>query len=183
MQEIWNQADGILLLWIQRVFVHPFLTPIMKYITHTGDGAHIWIVIAILFLFIKKSRKTGILMCISLITSYFIQNRWLKPLVHRMRPYEMSNSIKLLIEKQSDFSFPSGHAGSAFAAAVIIYLTLPKPIGRAALIYAGLIAFTRLYLGVHYPSDVIAGILIASIVAFSVVKLERYLFQQNSLQL
>ena len=69
----------------------------------------------------------------------------------------MIDGLKLLIEKQSDYSFPSGHTGSSFASAIVLWKELPRKYGVMALIVAVLIAYSRLYVGVHYPSDVLAG--------------------------
>ena len=76
-----------------------------------------------------------------------------------MRPYEVIPSLDLIVKEAVDFSFPSGHSGASFAAATAIFCTMPKKYGVAALILAALIAFSRLYVGIHYPTDVLVGIL------------------------
>ena len=75
-----------------------------------------------------------------------------------------------LIEKQSDFYFPSGHTATSFAMAVILYRELPKKYGICFLVLAGLIALSRLYLGVHYPTDVLAGAISGTLIALAVEK-------------
>ena len=98
------------------------------------------------------------MMTCSLLGSLLVNNMILKNLVARTRPYEAVDGLQRLIEAQRDLSFPSGHTGSSFAAAVIIYLTCPKKIGIPAMILAVLIALSRLYVGVHYPTDVLAAV-------------------------
>ena len=93
---------------------------------------------------------------------------FLKNVVARTRPYEVVEGLTRLIEKQSDYSFPSGHTAASFAAAVILFLQLPKKYGIPALILAVLISFSRLYLGVHYATDVLAGAVSGTLIALAV---------------
>ena len=151
--------DGQFLIWLQENVRNDVLTPIMKLITHLGDKGLFWILIAIVMLFFKKTRPLGIMAGIALVFSVLINNVLIKPNVGRIRPYEVVDGLKLLIEKQDDPSFPSGHSGASFAAAVVFLVKGPKKIGIPAIIMAALIAFSRLYVGVHYPTDVITGII------------------------
>ena len=151
--------DGQFLIWLQENVRTDFLTPIMKLITHLGDKGIFWILIAIVMLFFKKTRPLGIMAGIALVFSVLINNALIKPNVGRIRPYEVVDGLKLLIERQHDPSFPSGHSGASFAAAVVFLVKGPKKIGIPAIIMATLIAFSRLYVGVHYPTDVICGII------------------------
>lgn len=162
--------DGRILLWIQEYVRNGMLTPLMKNITHLGDGGRIWILLAFIFLFFLKTRKAGVLVLFSMLTSLVINNMFLKHLVGRIRPYEAVEGLQRLIGPQGDFSFPSGHTGSSFAAAVVILIMCPKKIGVPAMILAVLIGFSRLYLGVHYPSDVIAGAVTGTLIALFVCK-------------
>lgn len=104
----------------------------------------------------------------SLVGSVVVNNLFLKNVVARTRPYEVVEGLTRLIEKQSDYSFPSGHTAASFAAAVILFLQLPKKYGIPALILAVLISFSRLYLGVHYPTDVLAGAVSGTLIALAV---------------
>ena len=151
--------DGQFLIWLQENVRNDVLTPIMKLITHLGDKGIFWILIAVVMLFFKKTRPLGIMAGIALVFSVLINNVLIKPNVGRIRPYEVVDGLKLIIERQDDPSFPSGHSGASFAAAVVFLVKGPKKIGIPAIIMAALIAFSRLYVGVHYPTDVITGII------------------------
>ena len=162
--DVLLQLDGNILLWIQEHVRNAVLTPVMTFITHLGDAGWIWIALAIVFLLVKKMRRTGVLMTCSLLGSLIVNNLILKNLVARTRPYEAVDGLQRIIEAQRDLSFPSGHTGSSFAAAVVIFLTCPRKIGVPALILAFLIMFSRLYVGVHYPTDVLAGMITGTLI-------------------
>jgi len=172
--------DGNILLFIQEYLRTPFLTPIFKFITSLGNGGAVWIAATIILLCFRKTRKAGILSAIALILSLVVDNLLLKNLVARTRPYEVIEGLKILIKKPHDYSFPSGHTGSSFAAAVIFFLTLPKKYGIPAMVLAFLIGLSRLYLGVHYPSDVISGAIIGTVIAFTVYKIYLYFFDKKN---
>ncbi|MBF1360714.1 MAG: phosphatase PAP2 family protein [Mogibacterium diversum] len=170
MLETIRNFDGSLLIKFQHLAVHDSLTPVVKVFTHLGDAGIMWIAIAVLLLLFKRTRKYGLLMFASLILTYLVNNLLLKDLIGRTRPYEVFNGVQRLIGKQHDASFPSGHSASSFAAAMCIYLNGPKKYGIPALLLALLIALSRLYVGVHYPGDVIAGAIIGSLMAWLVYK-------------
>lgn len=157
--------DQEILLFIQEYLRIPILTAFFTKFTLLGDGGAVWIVLGILLLVIRKTRKAGVLVLFSLLGSLIVNNLILKNLVARTRPYEVIEGLRLLIAPQWDYSFPSGHAGSSFAAAVAMFLTLPRKYGILALMGAFLIAWSRLYVGVHYPTDVIVGILTGTLIA------------------
>ena len=173
MLEQFQQFDGHLLIEIQKLCVCDALTPIMKFITSLGDKGMIWIAITLVLLLFKKTRKAGILTAIAIVISFGINNLLLKDLVARVRPYETFDQVHRLIAKPHDFSFPSGHSACSFVAAVSIALSTSKKLGIPALILATLIAFSRLYLGVHYPSDVICGALSGTLIAYIVYKVDQ----------
>ena len=104
--------------------------------------------------------------------TFLINNIILKNIIARTRPYEVVEGLNRIIGAQSDFSFPSGHSGASFAVAVVMFMEMPKKYGVPALIVATLIAFSRLYVGVHYPFDVIAGVLTGTI--YDVIKVAIY---------
>ena len=87
----------------------------------------------------------------------------MKPLAHRIRPYVYSHEVSLIIKKAADYSFPSGHTAAAFASSMAILRSEHKKLGACALIYATLTGFSRLYVGIHYPTDVIAGMILGDL--------------------
>lgn len=168
MLETIVRLDEMILLWIQEDIRCDLLTPVFTFITHLGDHAFIWIALAVVFLLFKSTRKTGVLMGVSLLGSLLINNLLLKNLAARVRPYEAVEGLQRIIEAQSDLSFPSGHTGSSFAAAVVIFLMCPRSMGIPALVLAVLITLSRLYVGVHYPTDVLAGMITGTLIAMLV---------------
>lgn len=176
-----SQLDGNLLLWIQNYCRTPVLTAFFSWVTHLGDSGGIWIVLSCILLISRRTRAVGIMSLMALAGSLVINNMILKNLVARTRPYEIIQGLTLLIERQSDLSFPSGHTAASFAAAVIIYREMPHRYGIAALTLAVCIGFSRLYLGVHYPSDVIGGALSGILIAVFVSTCFRKLTRQEAL--
>ena len=157
----WLQnIDASILLWIQENLRADIWTPFWKAVTFLGNGGWFWLALAVLLLFIKSTRKAGILSLLSMGIGALLTNAFLKPVVARIRPYEAVPDIILLVEKQHDFSFPSGHTCASFARALVLWKILPGNKRLPALILAILIAFSRLYVGVHYPSDVLGGFLV-----------------------
>ena len=154
---------------------------VVPLITRLGDAGIIWIILTVLLLIIPKTRKTGVIMMAALLVDVLLCNVFIKNLVARTRPYEVIDGLKLLIEKQSDYSFPSGHTGSSFASAIVLWKELPRKYGVMALIVAVLIAYSRLYVGVHYPSDVLAGVVIGTVLALVSVWLVKKIQGQKKL--
>ena len=163
--------EGSVLLWIQDCVRNPALTGFFTAVTTLGNAGIIWIFLTVLLLAQKKTRRIGWMCLLALAGSLVINNMILKNLVARPRPYEMVEGLMPLIARPSDYSFPSGHTGSSFAAAAVLYGQLPKKWGIAALVLAVLMGISRLYLGVHYPSDVLAGALIGSVIGLAVQRL------------
>ena len=161
--------DLPILDWIAAHLQCGCLDFIMPSITLLGDGGIFWIACAVILLFTKKYRKTGLGMGAALILGLIVCNMILKPWVGRIRPYDLQerlgNTIPLLIERQHDFSFPSGHTIASFEAATVLMLH-NKKLGIPALILACLIAFSRLYLYVHYPTDVITSVILGTAFCF-----------------
>ena len=163
--------DAGILLFIQEYIRQDFLTPFVKFITHLGDAGWFWIALSVVLLFFKKTRRAGITALLALLIGALITNVALKNLVARIRPYEVIEDLHLLIEKQSDYSFPSGHTCASFAAGLVYLKMLPRRYGVAAILLAVLIAFSRLYVGVHYPTDILGGILVGSFAAWAAYRL------------
>jgi len=160
-------AEGFdlpILDWIARNLWCPFLDAVMPIITVLGNGGIFWIILAVVLLLFRKTRRVGVGMGIALLMGLVLCNLTLKPLCHRPRPYDyqlntFDKLIPLLIERQHDFSFPSGHTIASFEAAGVVLLN-NKKWGIAALVLACLIAFSRLYLYVHYPTDVLVSVVL-----------------------
>lgn len=156
--------DLPILDWIQETMQCTFLDKTMPIVTLFGDGGVFWIGIAVLLLFFAKYRKTGFSMGMALVLGLVVCNITLKPLVARIRPYdfqlqEFGREISLLISAQHDFSFPSGHTIASFEACTVLLLH-DKRMGIPATVLAILIAFSRLYLYVHYPTDVLVSLVL-----------------------
>lgn len=137
----------------------PLLDKILVFITSLGNAGWFWIVLGLVLLCVKRYRKYGVLVLGALIFSALFGNIILKPLVARQRPCWINETVELLIRVPRDYSFPSGHTQAFFAAATALF-TENKKAGICAYVLAALIAFSRLYLYVHFPTDVLAGVVI-----------------------
>lgn len=159
-----ERFDLPILDWIADHLWCSVLDAVMPVITLLGDAGIFWIVLGLVLLCIPKTRKVGFGMAAALIMGLLLCNVTLKPLIARIRPYDyvaenMGVTIKLLVDAQHDFSFPSGHTIASFEAATVVMLH-DRKWGIAALVLACLIAFSRLYLYVHYPTDVLASVVL-----------------------
>lgn len=151
----------------------PLLDKILAFITSLGNAGIIWIVLAVVLLILPKTRKTGIIVAAALLMDLILCNLILKNLVARVRPYDVNTAIAILIKKPLDFSFPSGHTAASFAAMTALFLAKMKKAWIAALILAVLIAFSRLYFYVHYPTDVLGGAVVgilSGIIGYAIVE-------------
>ena len=155
---------------IKKIFECPFMDFIIPKITSLGNGGFIWILSAVILLFSKKYRKGGIAMLIALAVGAILGSFILKPLVARPRPFHAMGELPLLIKIPTDFSFPSGHTMSSFSAAFILN-HINRKFGYFAIPLAILIAFSRLYLYVHFPSDVLAGLVLGILISYLTVKI------------
>lgn len=148
----------------------------MLFVTSLGNFGAIWIALSALLLIIEKYRQSGLAVSIALLIDFVAVNLIIKPLVGRERPCDVTVPEDMLLACLSDHSFPSGHTAAAFAAAFALFL-YHKRAGSAALILAVLMGFSRLYLFVHFPSDVIAGALFGLIFGFMGY---RFAFRRNT---
>ena len=159
--------DLPILDWIAANLWCPFLDVVMPIITMFGDAGIFWIAVSVLLLFTKKYRKVGLGMAFALTMGLLVCNLYLKPTVARIRPYDFqlkyfAKEITLLAGTMHDFSFPSGHTIASFEACTVLMLG-DKKLGIPATILAILIAFSRLYLYVHYPTDVIVSVVLGTL--------------------
>lgn len=166
MLETLLNLDGGFLLFLQDSVRNPILNSVMTLITSLGNGGILWIAATILLLIPKKTRKIGLMSAVALLGSLIINNQIIKNMVRRPRPFVTFPDLKILIPTPSEYSFPSGHTSSSFAAAAVFYRHLPKKAGVPAVVLAGLIGFSRLYVGVHYPTDVLAGIIMGILLGY-----------------
>lgn len=164
-------------------FIHgtsnAFLNNAMRHITLLGNGGMIWIIIAILLLLSKKYRRVGILAALSLLLVTIFGEGIIKHIVQRPRPFTELRYMKILITKPSSYSFPSGHASSSFAVAYVIGKKI-KPLRLPVYILAILIAYSRLYLFVHYPTDVLCGIILGTLTGILILFFDKKMFPASN---
>ena len=191
--DTFTQLDGNLLIGIQHTLNADWLTPIMKAITLLGEGGYVIIAACIIMLLFRRTRRLGILCALSLALTFICCNMILKPAFDRARPFETFAEVMQLLPHPGDASFPSGHSANTMGFAWAMFLaTRPVKIGSRksyedvpclgwkgdgadprimhriaviAVVLSVLVGITRLYLGMHYPSDVICGLLIGMLVA------------------
>lgn len=172
----WAECFDLPILdWIAEHLTYPVLDALMPLITALGNAGMIWIILAVILLLIPKYRQTGLRMAAALIIGLVVCNLCMKPLFGRIRPYDYQleyhgRVITLLIEAEHDFSFPSGHTIASFESATVLTV-FSRKWGVPALILAGLIAFSRLYLYVHYPTDVICSVILGVSIGLLACKL------------
>ena len=162
---ILNPFETSILHWIRQTLSCAFLDAVMPYITKFADSGIGWILLALVLLIPRKTRRMGAAMGVALAIGFVTGNLLLKNLVARTRPFLFDPSIELLIAPPHEFSFPSGHTLASFECAVAVFCYRRKW-GVAALLFAVLIAFSRLYLQVHYPTDVLCGAILGSLIGY-----------------
>lgn len=135
----------------------------MIFITGLGDGGAVWILLAAILLILPKTRKSGAVLAAALCLDVVLCNGILKNLFGRIRPCDVNSSIRLLIPRPDDFSFPSGHTAASFAAVAALKAAGEKKLWKPALILAVFIAFSRMYLYMHYPTDILGGIIVGGV--------------------
>ena len=159
MFEILQNYGVEILDFINNNLHNPIMDKVMVAITSLGNGGLIWILISLALMITPKYRKVGIMAICALILTTIIGEGILKHLVRRPRPFTSLSDIELLITAPTSYSFPSGHTGSSFAVAGVIGSRIKK-LRFYVFPLAILIAFSRMYLYVHYPGDVIGGIIL-----------------------
>lgn len=166
----WIQTlDSSILHFIQDFLRFPVLDPLMKIYTHLGDVGLLWLILSLVLLVVPKTRKAGFLALCAMALGLLCNNIILKHLVERPRPYLVVEGLLPLMSPPDPNSFPSGHTCAAFAAAGIWWRALPKRwMGVVGVVLAALMGFSRLYVGVHFPTDVLMGGLVGLLCAWLV---------------
>ena len=161
--EAMQTAELAVLDWIQAHLRCGLLDAVLPIISWTCDHGEIWIALAVILLLLKRQRWTGVSVSLGLILDLICCNLLLKPLVDRVRPFAVNTAVELLAAPPGDASFPSGHTAASFAA-VFALRAAGSPLWKPALVLASLIAFSRLYLYMHWPTDVLGGIVLGAAV-------------------
>lgn len=147
------EIEILISIQLLRTQVGDILMPLIS------DGYVIWFVLAAVLLIRKETRKAGVIVIAAMVIDYTFCNLLLKNLIQRTRPCDVNTAITLLVSRPTDYSFPSGHTALSFAALTGIWLTGTFRKWRIPLlIFACLIAFSRMYLYLHYPTDILGGI-------------------------
>lgn len=157
----------------------PLLDKIMVGASTLGNTGILWIALTLILLIIPKTRPVGKVLVLALIIELVFVNLILKPVVHRPRPFDVNPVVQLLVKSPKDYSFPSGHTSMAFTMVSGLFLMKKKELGIAACILATAIAFSRLYLYVHYPTDVLAGVVIGILSGYAGYKIYQYYENRN----
>jgi len=161
-------------------FRNPSLDNIMILFTRLGDLGIIWIFIGLVLMIYPRTRKLGKLVLVALLLNFIICNLILKPTFSRIRPFEINDAINMIIKKPRDYSFPSGHTSASFTVVFSLYygfktkgFRYARYLFYSSLVLAVLISFSRMYLYVHYPSDIIAGVILGFTCSYFTYKLAK----------
>lgn len=147
---------------------------LMTLITTLGNGGAIWVALGLVLCLYRKTRRWGVAVLLALVIQVVLSSGILKPFVGRIRPCDINATVPLLIAHPTDFSFPSGHTGAAFATVAALAFGRCKG-WLAAGVLAVLMAFSRLYLYVHFPTDVLAGAMLGILCGWlAVILMDRF---------
>lgn len=167
-QAVTNMDFGIL-DFIQSHMRNPFFDFLMPFISAVGEAGIMWIVICLGFLIPKRTRIWAVAGLAAMLITWLSGEVIMKNLVCRVRPCNINFAVDMIVERPTSYSFPSGHTSSSFACATVLF-KMNRKVGAAALFMAVLMGFSRLYNYVHFPTDVLAGmiwgILLASLTVF-----------------
>lgn len=172
MLEAITAWDLNILYAIQETLRSGWMDLVMPTITRFGDGGIFWVAVAVCCLVSRPNRRTGWAMAVALVLGLVICNLGIKPVVARIRPFDLAGVGPFLVKAPTDFSFPSGHTLHSFSCAMVIW-QYHRSWGWGAMVLAALIAFSRLYLFVHYPTDVLAGAVLGLAIGWLAVLLVR----------
>lgn len=175
--EFINSIDFSILNFIQNTMRCALLDVSMMIFSYLGEAGAVWILIGLVMLFFRKTRATGVIMLAAMLFGYLFGEFGIKNLVCRQRPFLMNTDVTLNIIAPSGYSFPSGHCTSSFAAAFVIFNRESRWMGISAYMLAAFIAFSRLYNYVHYPTDVLCGLILGTLSAVLMI----FIFRKTGL--
>lgn len=184
LNEVIQPIDEILLLWIQSTFRCYPLDVFMSWYTQLGDSERIWIFLSLIFLLFKKTRKAGVISLMSIFLCDFLNDNFIRDFFQRHRPYMTLEEVVLLVPRQGAFCFPSGHACAAFSVAGAVWFAckqdniLMTSVKYVVMFLAILMAFSRVYVGMHYPFDVIAGGSMGFIISAAIYYVSRFVISR-----
>ncbi|MGN1004428.1 MAG: phosphatase PAP2 family protein [Oscillospiraceae bacterium] len=174
--------DSGVLLWIQTYLRGPVQDAVLCFYTTLGNAGALFLIAAALLLCFKKTRKAGVTALLAMAIGFICTNLVLKHLVSRPRPWLDVAGLTALVTENDPNSFPSGHSTAAFAFASALWRTAPSRWMKwAALAAAVLMGFSRLYVGVHYPSDVLVGVAVGLLAGWLASLLVRRLQQKKQI--
>ena len=159
------------MMFLQNSIRGPLQNRIMWCITSLENAGFLSIAACLALLLEPRWRRVGEAATASMILEFLTVNLLLKNWVARVRPYHLLEDLILLVREPADYSFPSGHTGAAFAVASVMFLGMPRSIGVPAILVASVIGFSRIYLGVHFPTDVLGGVIVGCLTGFVAWKL------------
>lgn len=174
-----SQFEGIILCWVQQNLRTPFFNGLAVVLGFLGEAGLFWIALTLALMAFKKTRRDGIYCGISILLTFIAVNLIIKPLVFRVRPYDLYEMLAPLGVVPHDGSFPSGHTANAFSCAWVLFrrakttrVAVVRKIGLPALILAIMISLSRIYSTIHFPTDVLAGALIG--IVMSEISIRRF---------
>ncbi|MBR6045281.1 MAG: phosphatase PAP2 family protein [Ruminococcus sp.] len=160
---------------------NPVLTFILRIFTHLADAGIFWIFVCLMLILYPRTRRIGIFAAVALAAQVLLGEVLIKHIVCRERPFFYVPSIDTIINHPTSYSFPSGHTSASFAVSLSV-LFQNRKLGLPLLVAAFLIGFSRMYFMVHYPTDVICGMLLGTLTAIAVFFILGYLSKKHSIK-
>ncbi|MEG0164992.1 phosphatase PAP2 family protein [Anaerorhabdus sp.] len=174
-----TQIDIQIMMWIQEHMRSEFMDSFMKFITWIGDWMLLWAILFVIYFIFKKQGRNAKILALSLCISFLVNQLVLKNIVKRPRPFVENSQLPSLINEPTSYSFPSSHSATSFAVASSLSL-VNKSLRFISYLLAILIAFSRVYLNVHHPSDVLVGALVGILSTYVAEKIVN-LFEKRKL--